>query len=192
MAELDRQHGLLVKKRQQTLDDVDVRLAEHNKSKPRTGILSSKDKLEQWREHGRSLKIERGNSLRALKREQETFRAREGMRRQEAEKWAATRHPDAARLAESARTTAMAKTLSDQWVKLEKELLAVRGQPDNQKTVDRLQGELDLVLNKIERNVNVQKAMPSALTARFAKTKESNTRAIQQSRSLQRGRGLSR
>ena len=192
LLELDRAQQMTVDEKQQDLETANQVLVRHQEVRPREGLFSNKAKLESWREKRRSLEIDRGNKLRAVKREEEAYRSREGLRRQEAEGVAKQNQPEATRIVETAAAATLAQSLSNRWLKIERDLDIAQATKGNESTVKTLRAELDLVFKQIEQSASVKAAMPVTRMTGFAKAKEGNAKAIEQARGRQRGRGLSR
>ena len=192
LLELDRAQQVTVDEKQQDLEIANQVLVRHQEARPREGLFSNKAKLESWREKRRSLEIDRGNKLRSVKREEEAYRGREGLRRPEAEGVAKQNQPVATRIVETAEAATLAQSLSNRWSKIERDLAIAQATKGNESTIKNLRAELDLVFKQIEQSASVKAAMPTKRMTDFTHTKEGNAKAIEQARGRQRGRGLSR
>ena len=192
LADIEQTHQQSVEQLQHALDKANQALEKHAGQKPRSGFLANKRKLDIWRQNRRSLEIDKGNKLRAVKRVQEAFRSREELRRQEAEIWAERRHPDAARLLSTERVKLQAQQLSDRWGRIEKEIALAKETPDHERKLAQLHKELDLVLRQIEKHDGVQKALSPQRQQSFAHTIVDNKKALDNAILREKGRGRER
>ncbi|NND90588.1 MAG: AAA family ATPase, partial [Granulosicoccus sp.] len=194
LLQMDRQHERALLPLTQRAEQARQALLRHNQTKPRSGLLTSKTLVAQWRSLKRQLEIAQGNARQAETRAIERYRGELGQRQYEAQALAEKKLHEAAALVKAHAARVLAGDLMGRWQALERDLAKLsRGELTGPGTTESsLRQSLARIFRQIEQSDDLRGALDKEQLVAFTEAARSNARSIEKQKSLERGQGHGR